>query len=228
MKKTKKFLIAPSILSANFACLGQDITNVINAGGDIIHFDVMDNHYVPNLTIGPLVLKSIRDYGILAPIDIHLMADPIDNLIIKFSKYGYNNYITFHPETSKDINKSIELIKKNGCKVGLAFKISTNLNFLNNQIIKKIDLITLMAVNPGFSGQKLIPEVYNKIIQIKKIINTNSNILLGLDGGININNIYKIGSFGINMFIIGSAIFNNQNYKSIIKNMRKELSKIKK
>lgn len=225
MENKKKFLISPSILSANFAFLGKEIDDVLNSGGDIIHFDVMDNHYVPNLTFGPIVLKSIRKYGITAPIDIHLMANPIDDLIIKFIKYGAD-YITFHPETSKNIDKTISLIKDHGCKVGLAFNLNTDLNYLDKKTIKKIDLITLMAVKPGFSGQKMIPDIYNKIIEVKKIIHKSyQNILLGIDGGVKINNIFKISSLGINLFIIGSAIFNSKNYKKVIENMRKELSK---
>lgn len=223
----KKFLIAPSILSADFSRLGQDVKKSLISGGDLIHFDVMDNHYVPNLTIGPLVLESLRKYGINNFIDVHLMTIPVDDLIIKFLKVGAS-CITFHPETSKNIHKSINLIKKYECKVGLAFNINTSLNYLNIDIISKIDLILLMGVKPGFPGQNLIPEVFNKIIAARKIIDkNNSKVLLGIDGGVKIENIFKIASFGVNLFVIGSAIFNSINYKVIIDKMRKKLLKIK-
>lgn len=223
----KKFLIVPSILSANFACLGEDIKNVLSSGVNLIHFDVMDNHYVPNLTIGPLVLKSLRKYGIIAPIDVHLMVKPVDKLIIEFAKAGAN-YITFHPETSNNINKSIKLIKDNKCKTGIAFNIDTPLYYLN-KIIDKVDIILLMAVHPGFSGQKLLPEIFKKIYQVRKIIdNSGNNILLGIDGGITIDNILKLASFGADLFISGSAIFNSNNYKLVIDQMYKEILKIKK
>lgn len=222
----KKFLIAPSILSADFACLGQDIKNVLLAGSDLIHFDAMDNHYVQNLTIGPLVLKSLRNCGITVPIDVHLMVKPIDNLIVEFAKVGAS-HITFHPETSENINRSIRLIKDNKCKAGLAFNIETSLCYLNN-FINTIDIIVLMAVNPGFPGQKLIPNVFKKIIKVRKLIDkSGNNILLGVDGGINIDNIYKIASLGVDLFIIGSAIFNSKNYKLVINTIRKKLLKVK-
>lgn len=218
----KKFLIAPSILSADFARLGEDINNVIKAGIDLIHFDVMDNHYVSNLTIGPLVLKSLRDYGIKIPIDVHLMSNPIDNLIIDFAKSGAN-YITFHPENSHHINKSIELIKNESCKAGLAFNIATPLHYLD-YTINNIDLILIMSVNPGLSGQVFINSMYKKIKHVRNLINKkNKKVLLSVDGGIKIENISKIASAGANIFVIGSAIFGNCNYQKIVSNFKKKL-----
>lgn len=221
----KKFLIAPSILSADFACLGQDIKKVIQAGVDLIHFDVMDNHYVPSLTIGPLVLKSLRKYGIKIPIDVHLMSNPIENLIIDFAKAGAD-YITFHPENSNHINKSIELIKKNSCKAGLAFNIATPLHYLD-YTIDNIDLILIMSVNPGLPGQVFINSIYKKIKHVRNLINkTNKNILLSVDGGIKIENISKVASAGANLFVIGSAVFGNCNYQKIIKRFKEKLQNI--
>lgn len=221
----KKFLIAPSILSADFACLGQDIKKVIQAGVDLIHFDVMDNHYVPSLTIGPLVLKSLRKYGIKIPIDVHLMSNPIENLIIDFAKAGAD-YITFHPENSNHINKSIELIKKNSCKAGLAFNIATPLHYLD-YTIDNIDLILIMSVNPGLPGQVFINSIYKKIKHVRNLINkTNKNILLSVDGGIKIENISKVASAGANLFVIGSAVFGSCNYQKIIKRFKEKLQNI--
>ncbi|QJC32593.1 ribulose-phosphate 3-epimerase [Enterobacteriaceae endosymbiont of Donacia dentata] len=216
----KKFLIAASILSANFAFLGKEISNVIKSGADIIHFDVMDNHYVPNLTIGPLVLKSLRDYGIKSIIDIHLMTNPVDNLIVDFANAGAD-IISFHPENSLHIDRSISLIKEHGCKAGLAFNPSTSLNYLD-YIINKLDIILIMSVNPGFGGQKFISYIFNKIKKVKKIINKNQKkILLEVDGGININNINQIAVLGVNIFVIGSAIFNSSlSYNKTIKNIK--------
>lgn len=224
----KKFLIAPSILSANFAALGKDIKKVLKAGGNIIHFDVMDNHYVPNLTVGPLVLESLRNDGITAPIDVHLMTYHVDNLIAKFAKAGANN-ITFHPESSNNIEKSIKLIKDYKCKAGLALNINTSLNYLNSNVINQIDILLLMAVKPGFSGQKLSSKIFKKIIKVRKVLKkSNNKILLGIDGGVKLENIYKLALFGIDLFVIGSAIFNNNDYKLIIDNMNKELLKVNK
>lgn len=221
----KKFLIAPSILSADFACLGQDIKKVIQAGVDLIHFDVMDNHYVPSLTIGPLVLKSLRKYGIKIPIDVHLMSNPIENLIIDFAEAGAD-YITFHPENSNHINKSIELIKKNSCKAGLAFNIATPLHYLD-YTIDNIDLILIMSVNPGLPGQVFINSIYKKIKHVRNLINkTNKNILLSVDGGIKIENISKVASAGANLFVIGSAVFGSFNYQKIIKRFKEKLQNI--
>ncbi|QJC37135.1 ribulose-phosphate 3-epimerase [Enterobacteriaceae endosymbiont of Donacia vulgaris] len=220
----KNNLIAASILSANFAYLGKEIKDVLKAGVDIIHFDVMDNHYVPNLTIGPLVLRSLRSYGIKCIIDIHLMTKNIDNLIIDFIKSGANSII-IHPESSYHLDKSISLIKNYGCKAGLALNPSTPLDCLE-YIIHKLDLILVMSVNPGFEGQKFLNHIYKKIIQIKKIINK-KNILLEVDGGINLNNIKKIAFSGANVFVIGSAIFKNKTpYYKTIKNIRLKLNNI--
>ncbi|URJ25045.1 ribulose-phosphate 3-epimerase [Candidatus Blochmannia ocreatus (nom. nud.)] len=220
----KHFLIAPSILSANFSKLGEDVTNVISAGADILHFDVMDNHYVPNLSMGSMVLKSLREYGINIPIDVHLMTKPIDQLILDFASVGAD-YISFHPETTEHIDRSVELIKEHGCKAGLVFNPSTTLNYLE-YLMDKIDLIVLMAVNPGFSGQVFIPTILKKICKTRKLIdNVNRNIDLSVDGGINTSNIYEISKAGANLFVIGSAIFKAPNYHKIINTLRCILSK---
>ncbi|PPI88534.1 ribulose-phosphate 3-epimerase [Candidatus Pantoea edessiphila] len=220
----KKYLLAPSILSADFARLGEDILKVLNSGADIIHFDVMDNHYVPNLTIGPMVLKSLRDYGISAPIDVHLMIKPVDALIPVFAKVG-SNYITFHPETSENIDRTIQIIKENGCKAGLVFNPTTVLNYLD-YVMDKLDIILLMSVNPGFSGQSFIPNTLEKLREVRqRIDNSGYDIILEVDGGIKIDNIGEIAKAGADMFVIGSAIFNNNNYKKVIDNMRQEIEK---
>ncbi|URJ29843.1 ribulose-phosphate 3-epimerase [Blochmannia endosymbiont of Camponotus sp.] len=219
----KRFLIAPSILSANFAKLGEDVTNVISAGADLLHFDVMDNHYVPNLSIGSMVLQSLRNYGISIPIDVHLMAKPIDRLISDFASVGAT-YISFHPEATKHIDRSLQLIKEHGCKAGLVFNPSTTLNYLE-YVMHKIDMIILMSVNPGFSGQSFIPMILNKISQTRKLIdNANHNIDLAVDGGINIKNIRSILEAGANTFIMGSAIFRSPNYYETIHMVRSILS----
>ncbi|CUR53792.1 Ribulose-phosphate 3-epimerase [Serratia symbiotica] len=221
----KKFLIAPSILSADFARLGKDVSNVLSAGGDIIHFDVMDNHYVPNLSIGPMVCKSLRDYGIIAPIDIHLMVKPVDRIIPDFVKSGAT-YITFHPESSDNINHTIQLIKDYGCKVGLGFNPNISLISLD-YIIDKIDIILLMSVNPGFSGQLFIKNTLRKLRKVRKLIDISGyNIKLAVDGGVKVNNIAEIAISGADTFIIGSEIFNNKNYKKIINNIQNELINI--
>ncbi|QJC32995.1 ribulose-phosphate 3-epimerase [Enterobacteriaceae endosymbiont of Donacia semicuprea] len=219
----KKFLIAASILSANFAFLGKEISNVIKAGADIIHFDVMDNHYVPNLTIGPLVLKSLRNYGIKSIIDVHLMTNSVDNLIIDFATAGAD-IISFHPENSNHIDRSISLIKEYGCKAGLALNPSTSLNYLD-YLINKLDIILIMSVNPGFEGQKFINYIFNKIKKVKKIINKNQkNILLEVDGGINTNNINQVAISGADIFVIGSAIFKSLlSYDETIKNIKNSI-----
>lgn len=219
----KRFLIAPSILSANFAKLGEDVTNVISAGADLLHFDVMDNHYVPNLSIGSMVLQSLRSYGISIPIDVHLMAKPIDQLILDFASVGAT-HISFHPEATKHVDRSLQLIREHGCKAGLVFNPSTTLSYLE-YVMHKIDIIILMSVNPGFSGQSFIPTILNKINQTRKLIDhTNYNIDLAVDGGINIKNIRSILEAGANTFIMGSAIFGSSNYYETIHSIRSILS----
>ncbi|QCI26937.1 ribulose-phosphate 3-epimerase [Buchnera aphidicola (Thelaxes californica)] len=220
----KKFLIAPSILSANFACLGEDVQNVIKSGGDMIHFDVMDNYYVPNLTIGPKVLESLRNYNITVPIDVHLMAKSTDRLILDFIRSGAD-YITIHPESTEHLDHTINLIKDNDCQVGVAFNPATPLCYLD-YIIDKIDLILLMSVNPGFSGQNFIKNSLKKIRKVRKLLERkNINIPLQVDGGIKVKNILDIARSGADIFVIGSAIFNSSNYAQTIMNFRKELIK---
>lgn len=220
----KRVLIAPSILSANFAKLGEDVTNVISAGADILHFDVMDNHYVPNLSIGPMVLESLRNYGVDVPIDVHLMVKPVvDRLISDFAVAGAS-YISFHPETVEHIDRSMELIKYYGCKVGLVLNPATKFDGLE-YLLDNLDFIVLMSVHPGFSGQSFMPIVLNKIRQMRKLINQlDSNINLAVDGGINMENICSIFRAGANMFVIGSAIFQSQDYCEAIKDFRFILS----
>ncbi len=215
-------MIAPSILSANFAELGKDLKDVLDAEADIIHFDVMDNHYVPNLTFGPMVCQALRNYGITAPIDIHLMAQPVDNLIIDFAKAGAT-YITFHPEASKHIDRSLNLIHDHGCKAGLAFNPATPIDYLD-YLWEKIDIILIMSVNPGFGGQQFIPTALNKIQEIKKLVDGDpkrSNILIEVDGGINLNNYTQIVKAGADILVMGSAIFNYPGkYQEIINTIK--------
>ncbi|PWC11676.1 ribulose-phosphate 3-epimerase [Brenneria roseae subsp. americana] len=221
----KPFLIAPSILSADFARLGEDTANVLAAGADVVHFDVMDNHYVPNLTIGPLVLKSLRDYGITAPIDVHLMVKPVDRIIPDFAKAGAS-FITFHPEASEHVDRSLQLIKDHGCKAGLVFNPATPLSYLD-YVMDKLDIILLMSVNPGFGGQSFIPGTLDKLRQVRKLIDDSGyDIRLEVDGGVKVDNIGDIAAAGADMFVAGSAIFGASDYRAVIEQMRGELSRV--
>ena len=221
MKKDN--FIAPSILSANFAKLGEEVDNVLNAGADIVHFDVMDNHYVPNLTIGPLVCEALRNHGVTAPIDVHLMVKPVDRIIPDFASAGAS-YITFHPEASEHIDRTISLIKESGCKAGLVFNPATPLNHLDH-VIDQLDMVLLMSVNPGFGGQSFIPKTLEKLRIVRNLINSrNLQTRLEIDGGVKIENIKEIASAGADTFVAGSAIFNTDDYKKTIDKMRSELS----
>ncbi|MBL6804233.1 MAG: ribulose-phosphate 3-epimerase [Pseudomonadales bacterium] len=218
----KDFLIAPSILSADFARLGEEVTSVLDAGADVVHFDVMDNHYVPNLTIGPMVCSALRNHGITAPIDVHLMVSPVDQMIVDFAKAGAS-YITFHPEATSHIDRSLQLIRDNGCKAGLVFNPATPLHCLE-YLMDKLDVILLMSVNPGFGGQKFIPSTLRKLTQVRKLIDESGHkIRLEVDGGVGVQNIRKIAEAGADMFVAGSAIFNSDDYAETIKAMRSEL-----
>ncbi len=220
----KEFLIAPSILSANFARLGEDVANVLAAGADVVHFDVMDNHYVPNLTIGPMVCQALRDFGIQAPIDVHLMVKPVDRLIPDFAKAGAS-LITFHPETSEHIDRSLQLIKDHGCQAGLVFNPATTLHYLDH-VLDKLDVILLMSVNPGFGGQSFIPGTLDKLRQVRRLIDESGrDIRLEIDGGVKVDNIREIAAAGADMFVAGSAIFSQPDYKAVIDQMRAELAK---
>ena len=218
-----KNFIAPSILSADFAQLGKEVDDVILAGADIIHFDVMDNHYVPNLTIGPLVCKSLSDYGVKKPIDVHLMTTPVDDLIVQFCDAGAS-MISFHPEATQHIDRSIELIKAKNCKAGIALNPASPLSLLDH-ILDKIDFILIMSVNPGFGGQKFISNSLGKIKKCKEMIdNSGCNIEIEVDGGIGIKNIKDIKNAGANIFVAGSAIFNSNSYSDAIEKMKQEIS----
>ena len=220
-----KQIIAPSILSADFAKLGEEVTSVINAGADWIHFDVMDNHYVPNLTIGPMVCKAIKPYRKNIPIDVHLMVTPVDSMIEEFAKAGAD-IITFHPEASLHIDRSLSLIKNSGLKAGLVLNPATPLSCLD-YVIDKIDIILLMSVNPGFGGQSFIPAIINKIRETREYIKSSGkDIILEVDGGIKVDNIAEVAAAGANAFVAGSAIFNSQNYQATINNMREQLARI--
>ncbi len=204
MKQTP--MIAPSILSANFACLGQEVDNVLASGADIVHFDVMDNHYVPNLTIGPLVCEALIKHGVTAPIDVHLMVKPVDRLIPDFAQAGAS-IITFHPEASEHVDRSLQLIRDNGCKAGLVFNPATPLDVLK-YVMDKVDMILLMSVNPGFGGQSFIPSTLDKLREVRKLIDDSGReIRLEVDGGVKVNNIAEIAAAGADTFVAGSAIF---------------------
>lgn len=226
------FQIAPSILSADFARLGEEVDNVLKAGADIVHFDVMDNHYVPNLTIGPLVCEALRNHGVTAPIDVHLMVKPVDRIIPDFAKAGAT-YITFHPEASDHIDRSLQLVRENGCKSGLVFNPATPLDYLK-YVIDKVDMVLLMSVNPGFGGQSFISTALDKLREARKIIDESGHdIHLEIDGGVKVDNIREIAEAGADTFVAGSAIFGAKSdsdpnvYDSVIKKMRDELAKAK-
>jgi ribulose-phosphate 3-epimerase len=216
--------IAPSILSADFARLGEEVNNVLAAGADIVHFDVMDNHYVPNLTIGPLVCEALRKHGIIAPIDVHLMVKPVDRIIPDFAKAGAS-YITFHPEASEHVDRTLGLIKESGCKAGLVFNPATPLSYLDH-VMDKVDMILLMSVNPGFGGQKFIPSALDKLALVRQRINASGReIRLEIDGGVKADNIAAIAKAGADTFVAGSAIFGAKDYRTTIAEMKKEIAR---
>jgi len=219
------FLIAPSILSADFARLGEEVDAVLNAGADVVHFDVMDNHYVPNLTIGPMVCKALRNYGVTAPIDVHLMVDPVDQLIGNFAEAGAD-WITFHPEASRHVDRSLQLIRDAGCKSGLVLNPAVGLEQVK-YVLDKVDMILLMSVNPGFGGQKFIPSTLDKLREARALIDSSGfDIRLEIDGGVTVNNIREIAEAGADTFVAGSAIYGAEDYQQAIEAMRAELAKV--
>jgi len=216
-------LIAPSILSADFARLGDDVNAVLQAGADIVHFDVMDNHFVPNLTIGPLICEALRDHGITAPIDVHLMVDPVDRIIPDFANAGAS-YITFHPEASRHVHRTIGLIRELGCKAGLVFNPATPLTWLEH-VIHELDMVLIMSVNPGFGGQEFIDSSLGKLRQAREMIDASGrDIRLEIDGGVKTGNIGEIAAAGADTFVAGSAIFGSDNYAATIAEMRAEIA----
>lgn len=221
------YLIAPSILSADFARLGAEVDAVLAAGADIVHFDVMDNHYVPNLTIGPMVCKALRKHGVTAPIDVHLMVRPVDRMIADFIEAGAT-YITFHPEASDHIDRSLQMIRDGGCKAGLVFNPATPLHYLDF-VMDKLDMVLLMSVNPGFGGQKFIPTTLQKLREARARIDASGlPIRLEIDGGVGVGNIAEIAAAGADTFVAGSAIFNAPDYRQVITQMRDALASVKK
>lgn len=217
------YKIAPSILSADFAKLGEEVDNVLAAGADWVHFDVMDNHFVPNLTIGPLVCDALRKHGVTAPIDVHLMVEPVDRLIPDFAKAGAT-MITFHPESSKHVDRTIQLIKAEGCQAGLVLNPSTPLSELD-WVIEQLDMVLLMSVNPGFGGQSFIPHVKDKIAATRKLIDDKGlDIRLEVDGGVKVDNIGELAALGADTFVAGSAIFNQDDYAQVITDMRSSIA----
>ena len=216
-----KYLIAPSILSADLARLGDDVRSVLEAGADVIHFDVMDNHYVPNLTFGPAILTALRKYGITAPVDVHLMVSPVDDLIESFAQAGANS-ITFHPEATKHVDRSLSLIRSFGIKAGLALNPATSLSWLD-YVWDKLDMVCVMSVNPGFGGQKFIPAMLEKIKSLRAM--APEDFTIEVDGGVKVSNIREIADAGANMFVAGSAIFGSNSYGEVISAMRQELSR---
>jgi len=221
-----KAIIAPSILSANFAKLGEEVDAVLKAGADWVHFDVMDNHYVPNLTIGPMICEALRKHGVTAPIDVHLMVKPVDRIVPDFAKAGAT-LISFHPEASEHVHRTIQLIKSTGCQAGLVLNPATPIDVLD-YVLEELDLVLLMSVNPGFGGQSFIPSALTKLKQVRQMIDrTGKNIRLEIDGGVKVDNIAQIAAAGADTFVAGSAIFNTPNYQEVIGQMRAEIAKVR-
>lgn len=221
----RDFIIAPSILSADFACLGEEVDKVLEAGTDWIHFDVMDNHFVPNLTLGPMVCKALRNHGVTAPIDVHLMVSPVDRMISDFIDAGAS-MITFHPEATDHIDRSLQLIREGGCKAGLVLNPATSPDVLE-YVMDKLDMVLLMSVNPGFGGQKFIPSTLKKLRHVRKLIDDSGlDIRLEVDGGVKVNNIRQIAEAGADAFVAGSAIFGADSYEEVVRKMRSELAEV--